>query len=470
MFRTEDVTTSPLCTHISAPADGATEVVTVTPIIWDYAPTANGYLLSLGTTSGGTEIVDNVTIQDALSYEPTSELPFETEIFVRIIPFNENGPAAESCEEFSFTTEAQVVLPSCATLTSPANGDVNVPLTPLLEWNSVPEADGYWVSIGTTPSDNDILDYGAYANNTTEVIDFLPNRTYYVTIIPFNRSGDAIGCAQTSFTTILGCGPVEDPVTGELVSFGPTIDFPTEVALCLNENPTIITSENAADGHRWYNINSDGTETLLSETANLTLREVGQYRYEAYNLITQLGDTFECADSKVFYVTTSEIASITAADVVEQNGLLRISVKVEGIGDYEYAIDSIDGPYQQNNTFDNVPEGLHTIYVRDTKGCGIAQEKIAQGLTSEGFPAFFTPNGDGVNDFWQFRDPREPAEAVVEIIYIFNRYGILITKIEPASRGWDGNLGGFPLPSSDYWFKAIALNKKEVKGHFALKR
>lgn len=470
MFRTENVTTPPLCTFISVPTDGATDVFTNTTIAWNYAPTASGYLLSLGTVSGGTDIIDNAIILDVLSYEPTSELPPETEVFVQIIPFNENGPATLVCQEFSFITEAAVILPTCATLISPADGDINVPLTPLLEWNSVPEADGYRVSIGTTPSDNNILDNGAYSNNNTEVIDFLPNRRYYVTIIPFNRAGDAIGCTQTSFTTILGCGPVEDPVTGEIVSYGPEIDFPSEVALCLNENPTIITSENIAQGHRWYKINNDATETLLSETAVLSLSELGQYRYEAYNLVTQLGDAFECADSKVFFVTTSEVASITAVDVVEQNGLLRISVKVEGVGDYEYAIDSIDGPYRHNNIFDNITEGSHTIYVRDKNGCGIVQEKITEGLTSEGFPTFFTPNGDGINDFWQFNSPLESAEAIVKTIYIFDRYGTLVTQIEPTSPGWDGNSRGLPLPASDYWYKAIALNKKEVKGHFALKR
>ena len=291
-----------------------------------------------------------------------------------------------------------------------------------------------------------------------------------MTIVPFNRAGSAIGCEQTSFTTLLGCGPIEDPTTGELVSFGPEIDFPGEVALCLNENPTIVTSEVVADGHRWYGINDDGTETLLSETDELSLFEEGQYRYEAYNSVVQLGDTFECADSKVFFVSASEIPRITGTNVEELNGTLRITVKTSGIGDYEYAIGSSTGPYQTSNIFENIPQGSHVVYVRDKNGCGIAEERISGGLTLENFPTFFTPNGDGINDFWQFTPSPEITGPILETIYIFNRYGVLLAQIGPTSQGWDGNWQGFPLPSSDYWFKAVSLNKKEVSGHFSLKR
>ncbi len=470
MFRTEEVTTPPPCTTLLFPEDGMNDVSTTTPISWYQAPTATGYRISLGTAEGSSDLLGNFLIEDALSYEPDFQLPVETEIFVLIIPFNENGMALQPCDEFSFTTKSEVVLPTCTSLSSPADGEVNVPLNPVLEWDLVPEADGYRVSIGTVPTENNILDNGAYSNNTTEVFDLLPNRTYYVTITPFNSAGNAIGCKQVSFTSILGCGPVADPITGEIVTYSPAIDFPNEVALCLNENPTIITSKNTADGHRWYKINNDDSEILLSETVDLPLFEEGRYRYEAYNLITQLGDTFECRNSKVFTVRSSEIGRIIALDVMESNGSLRITANVAGLGDYEYAIDSIDGPFQESTIFDNIAKGPHTIYVRDKNGCGIVEEKVSDGFNVENFPVFFTPNSDGVNDFWKFTPPYESDEPILKTILIFDRYGVLLTQISPSSLGWDGNLEGLALPSSDYWFKAISLNNQEIMGHFTLKR
>jgi len=469
MFRTEDVTTPPLCLNEIIPANGSTDVSISPTISWQQVSTATGYLLSLGSSSGIYDIIIDELIQGALLYEVIEELPFETEIFVRLIPTNENG-VAQNCQEFSFTTEAEVFRPSCTQLTSPADGEVNVPLTPLLEWDEVPGADGYKISIGTSATENDILVNGSYSENAIEVIDFAPNGTFYVTVTPFNQAGDALNCMQTSFTTILGCGPVFDPVSGEMVSFSPEIEFPSEVALCLNEDTTIISSDNIADGHRWYKINDDQTELLLSETSSFSLEEVGIYRYEAFNLVTQLGDTFECSTSKTFFATTSELPTINNIDVLEKDDSLDITVNATGIGDYEYAIDTIDGPYQDSTIFLNISLGAHTIYVRDKNGCGIVEEKIFGGLTNEGFPLFFTPNGDGINDFWQFAPPQLSAQDVLKVIFIFDRYGSLLKQLEPDSIGWDGSLNGTPLPAAGYWFKAIALNDREIKGHFTLKR
>ena len=167
---------------------------------------------------------------------------------------------------------------------------------------------------------------------------------------------------------------------------------------------------------------------------------------------------------------SSEIATINAVNIAEQGNNIRITVDVSGIGDYEYALDNINGPYQDSNVFDNVPSGSYMVYVRDKNGCGIAEERIEQDLTLEGFPKFFTPNGDGVNDFWQYIPTVLTDEININIIHIFDRYGRLLAQIEPTSNGWDGNFNGFPLPSNDYWFRAISESSGQFQGHFTLNR
>ena len=51
-------------------------------------------------------------------------------------------------------------------------------------------------------------------------------------------------------------------------------------------------------------------------------------------------------------------------------------------------------------------------------------------MTVEGFPKFFTPNGDTVNDFWQFIQPIEGETIVLTSIQIFDRYGKLLKTIQ----------------------------------------
>ncbi len=469
-FRTEDVTTPPPCSGLQLPLDGSTNVNIASNISWNYAPTATSYTLSIGTTPGGNEILPPTNLGNVLSYNPPADFPPNTDIYVTVIPENSNLPNPV-CPEESFRTGDIAVLPGCTSLISPVNGEINVPLTPNIEWNSVPGADGYRVTIGNTPFTADVLNEGVFTSTSTFVIDFEPNRTFFVTIVPFNTAGDAIGCIQETFSTQLGCGPYFDPNTGELVNFFPEIDFPDTLSFCENEEPLVVTAPDQADGFRWYRVDQFGDESLISDSAELTIFENGQYRYEAYNTVSQAGSgSLECPNSKIFEVVSSEAPIINEVDVLGQTSTIRITVDVSGDGDYEFALDDINGPYQDSNVFNNIIPGMHTVYVRDKNGCGIAEETITQDLTLEGFPKFFTPNGDGINDFWQFIPPPSFLENPLVVIHIFDRYGKLLVQLDPLSAGWDGRFNGSPLPASDYWFRARDLNSREISGHFSLKR
>jgi gliding motility-associated-like protein len=353
---------------------------------------------------------------------------------------------------------------------SPANGAINVPLTPLLEWTNVPDATGYRITIGNSPFTAEIVNNATFFTNSTFVINFEPNRTFFIIITPFNAAGDAIGCIQESFSTLLGCGPYFDSATGELISLNPEIDFPDVISVCGTDASSTVRSTDSADGYHWFKIDTFGNETLISSSSEATFTASGDYRYEAYNLITQSGSSIECPTSKIFRVEISEMAIITSVDVSQNLGNLRVEINVQGIGDYEFALNNIDGPYQSSNVFNGVAPGAVTVFVRDRNDCGITQETVEQDLTVEGFPKFFTPNGDGVNDYWQFVPPLVTGNANLNSIFIFDRFGLLIAQIEPTSQGWNGDFNGSPLPASDYWFKAITQDSKELKGHFTLKR
>jgi gliding motility-associated-like protein len=326
------------------------------------------------------------------------------------------------------------------------------------------------VTIGTTPTSSDILDQGIFYTNSTRVVNFEPNKTFFITVIPFNDAGLAEGCLQTSFTTLLGCGPFLDFNTGEYVTINPVIDFPDSFSSCENNGPLLISSTDIAEGYRWYRVDQFGNETLLSETDEVTVTENGTYRYEAYNTISQFGNILECPTTQLFEVVTSELATIDELRAQITGNNIQVTVMASGIGDYEYAIDNASGTYSDSNVFNNVVPGTHVFYVRDKNGCGIAERTFTQDLTVQGFPKFFTPNGDTYNDYWQFIQPKEGEPVVLTSIRIFDRYGKFLKQISQNSLGWDGNLAGRPLPAGDYWFVATDDTNQQYKGHFTLKR
>jgi gliding motility-associated-like protein len=250
----------------------------------------------------------------------------------------------------------------------------------------------------------------------------------------------------------------------------PNLTFPDTISICLENDLGVIMATDEADGYRWYKLDDRGNETLLSSTAEVLIAEEGEYIYEAYVNIEDSGRTFECASSKIFKVKISQSPEIEDVRVQISANSLNYEISTTTNGNYEYALDTIDGPYQNSNRFTNISLQNHTVYVRDKAGCGIAERLVEQDLTVNGFPNFFTPNGDGLNDYWQFIPSVETGENNVSVIYIFDKFGALLAQIAPNTNGWNGNLNGKALPESNYWFKAIATNNKIIKGHFSLKR
>jgi len=466
-FTIEDVTTSPNCTMLKSPLNGDIDINVATNIIWDYVYGATGYIITIGTAPGLGDLINSLDVGNTLNFNPTLDLPFDTQIFVEIVPYNENGMAG-SCVEENFTTGPLAVLPSCTSIISPVDGAINVGLSPFIEWQAVTGATGYKVFIGSSPFDNDVLDGDVFTATSTFVINFEPNSVYFILIIPFNAAGDAIGCSQTSFSTVLGCGPYFDLITGELTSLNPILTLPSEVGLCLNNVPTILNAPDVADGYRWYMQDANGDFVLISDTADVQLSEEGVYIYEAYNNTIDPEFSIECASSSEFTIVTSEIANILGANVIDNTTGISIEIFVEGSGDYEYALDDINGPYQNSNYFSNASEDTSFAYVRDKNGCGIAQINIEIYIQPEGFPKFFTPNEDGFNDYWQYK-PSSDDSFQLEVIYIFDRYGKLLKTLSPLSLGWNGRLNDEKLLTSDYWYKAVTVDGNNIVGHFALK-
>jgi len=83
-------------------------------------------------------------------------------------------------------------------------------------------------------------------------------------------------------------------------------------------------------------------------------------------------------------------------------------------------------------------------------------------------PKFFTPNGDGVNDFFEIENIGCYPKAFVEI---HDRFSKLLIRYSGSELGWDGTYLGKPMPSTDYWYLiVIPETAGRFYGHFLLER
>lgn len=202
----------------------------------------------------------------------------------------------------------------------------------------------------------------------------------------------------------------------------------------------------------------NGNVILGAINYSLSVNQAGIYTVAVSN---SLG----CSRTRTITVTASDKATIVSINVVDLTTPNSITVYVTGAGNYVYALDDVNGLYQNENNFDNVNAGIHTVYIKDLNGCGVVPKEVAV----LGIPDYFTPNADGYNDYWNINGANSSLNANT-IIYILDRFGKLIKQITPTSQGWNGTFNNQDLPASDYWYNITLENGKIVKGHFALKR
>ena len=235
--------------------------------------------------------------------------------------------------------------------------------------------------------------------------------------------------------------------------------------LCEDLGSVTLETINAQDNYS-YVWKNEGT-IIAGNLNTITVTSSGNYSVLA---ISEAGcESLE----QTILVRESEKATITKDDVIitddSDNNSIQVANPNLGNGDYEYAIDDEFGVYKNESIFQNLSAGMHTLYVRDKGGCGT--ESFVFSIL--GYPKFFTPNEDGVNDFWKISGFDRIFYPTSEI-FIFNRFGNLIFKFDENSQGWNGDYQGKKSPSNSYWFRAILTDINgfsiEKIGNFSLIR
>ncbi|MES2409985.1 MAG: choice-of-anchor L domain-containing protein [Bacteroidota bacterium] len=238
------------------------------------------------------------------------------------------------------------------------------------------------------------------------------------------------------------------PVTLNVSVFPEDIAHET-IGICNNDSIT-LTADGGFKSYLWNTAAGDETQSI--EVAMPGIYEV---------TITNAAD---CTKVKTFTVVGSEIASIDNIIVHDLNYNNSVEIVASGTGNYEYSIDGIH--YQDSPVFNNLSGLVYTAYVRDKNGCGIAEQEFY--LIQ--IPKYFTPNGDGFNEYWNIKDGNPMSQNVGSIIYIYNRFGKLLKQISAGGFGWDGTYNGKLMPADDYWFTIQLPDGRATKGHFTLKR
>lgn len=264
---------------------------------------------------------------------------------------------------------------------------------------------------------------------------------------------------QTVFVKVSGLGNCVLMVPIELVvTQAPIIDPDSvEQFFCTNSDTEFFTIQSGLIGDE-----NDYTFqwTTSKTTPTIEVSEPGTYSVEITKTVIVNGNPYSCSVTNNIQVLFSEKAEVSIV-ILGEIGNNSIEITATGVGNYSYALDG--GNFQSGNIFP-VSGGSHIILVKDLNGCGT----VAKEFSIVDFPGFFTPNNDGINDYWHILGI-DKNNMLIEKVHVFDRYGKLLTTMGPYGR-WNGTYNGKLLPSNEYWFRIDFKNNPSFMGHFSLVR
>jgi len=166
-----------------------------------------------------------------------------------------------------------------------------------------------------------------------------------------------------------------------------------------------------------------------------------------------------CSYTKTFEIKHYEVPVITS---IQFNGN-NVIIYATGSKSILYSIDGIN--WQVSNSFNNLPTGITTFYVRFADSdCIVKKDGLVLDITNA-----ITPNGDGLNDHWVIKD-LQVFGTKMSNLKIFDRYQMLIFEQNSNTQFyWDGMIKGRVLPTASYWYVITIPDGRTFTGWVVVK-
>ncbi|MFC2118410.1 gliding motility-associated C-terminal domain-containing protein [Bacteroidota bacterium] len=148
------------------------------------------------------------------------------------------------------------------------------------------------------------------------------------------------------------------------------------------------------------------------------------------------------------------------------NGLLKLEA-YGGVPPYTYEWWDFEG----GDSRINLSEGLYSALIIDANLCKFyfQTELLFSDNLFLNIPTAFTPNNDGINDIWEFKN-KELFPGI--IVRVYNNKGKLVFKSQSGYiNAWDGTFNGSPLPTGSYFYIIENVSyKKTINGNVSIIR
>jgi gliding motility-associated-like protein len=151
-------------------------------------------------------------------------------------------------------------------------------------------------------------------------------------------------------------------------------------------------------------------------------------------------------------VLQKPVASAGPAKTITQGESVKLegTVKGDSVTYYWTPAAYLDNPNSLTPMASPVENTTYTLHAQNNYNCGGDTSnvfiRVYQKLT---IPNTFTPNNDGVNDYWDIKNLNTYPECSV---LVFDRYGRQVYQSNGYNKSWDGTYDSSKLPTGTYYY------------------
>ncbi len=268
------------------------------------------------------------------------------------------------------------------------------------------------------------------------------SQTWYPVNLVSNTNGNSVMVSPPSDATIYidftnACGTITDSIQVGVIQVNPIAS--PDTTICPGDTAFIWASGGV--GYQWTPsswLSHPDSSNTMAYPANSTT-----YTVEVTNNIG-------CSESLDVTVNLyPEPVANAGADLFIEFGD-EVTINAYAGGDFYWTTQDTMSCYDCLNPIVSPTEtSTYYLYVTDQNGC---QNSDTVTVFLDGVlyvPNTFTPNGDGLNDFFTIKG----KEIEKFELWVFNRWGELIFTTTDMNDQWDGTYGGLPVQIDTYVWK-----------------
>lgn len=240
-----------------------------------------------------------------------------------------------------------------------------------------------------------------------------------------------------------GCATVSDKVHAT-VNLRPVIPVITPAPICKGELTVLNEITPNAKSYSWSPVTGLSDPTSGSPAAKPA---------ETTTYTVTVTSNEGCTATQTVTVTVMPVpeASISPQKKIFEGQSVVLDADVKYADTYLWSpADGLDDPTKMNPVASPTDDITYTLKATSGIGCGFVNTSVFVRVYKKiVIPTTFSPNGDGLNDYWDIEALSTYPQCSLNI---FNRNGQKVYTSTGYDKPWNGSYKGYVLPSGTYYY------------------